>query len=527
MIPEISNTKDKRAEALYQEIISRIKKGSITDKDVLEKEKILLSRKYGVPRLIKNAEIIDFAYSRGEKSVIKFLRTKPVRTLSGVANIAVMWKGADMNHGLFFSCSEKCIYCPQGKNSPKSYTGVEPTTLRAKRHGYDPEKQVKDRLYQLRLLGHNTDKCELIIMGGTFMMMPFSFRQDFVKNCFDGFNQKKSQSLAEAHKINETAKNRCIGLTIETRADWCSQEQIEEMLSFGCTRVEVGVQTTDEELLEKTKRGHDAAANKEAFRRLKENGLKATAHWMPGLSGLKGKPDIDKELEDFQNLFTDPAYRPDELKIYPTLVMPGTELYEMWKRGEYISMERAEMIELLMKMKKIVPTYVRIKRIMRDISEHEAAAGARTTNLRQLLREKNVRCRCIRCREAGLKALKELKLELLVQKYEASGGKEYFLSFENVAKDAIVAFLRLRIDKGHAKIREVHVYGKIKEIGVNSERGDGFQHRGLGKQLIEKAEEIARQNRKEKILVTSGVGVRNYYKQLGYTQDGYYMEKTL
>jgi elongator complex protein 3 len=514
---------DERTRKFFLEIVRAIEEGKIKSKEKLETEKLVLAKKHGVYAVVKNAEIIEYARQNG-KDLSKFLRTKPVRTRSGVANIAVMWKGP--GEGKFFSCPGKCIYCPQGLNSPKAYTGTEPTTMRAMRFDFDPFKQVQNRLKQFHILGHVTDKCELIIMGGTISAMPFSFQEDFAKRCMDAFNEENSLSLEDAQEKNEKAKNRCIGLTLETRADYCKQKHIDEMLKLGATRVEIGIQTTRDELLEKINRGHDAKENINAIARIRNNGLKFTAHWMPGLSGLDGEIDLEREIEMFKELFTS-SYQPDELKIYPVLVIPGTTLYEMWKDGKYKALEKEDMIELLVKMKALVPEYVRIKRIMRDISEHEAEAGARTTNLRQLVKEKmekeGKQCRCIRCREIGLDKINYEDVEIVERHYHAADGKEIFISFENKKKDKIIAFLRLRIDNSDiAKVRELHVYGEMVPLG---DKNIGHQHQGFGKKLMEKAEEISVQSGKNRITITSGIGARNYYRKLGYVLENMYMAK--
>ena len=354
------------------------------------------------------------------------------------------------------------------------------------------------------------------------MATPSDFQDEFIKRCLDGFNGAESESLAEAQALNETAKNRCIGLTIETRADYCSQQQIEQMLRLGCTRVEIGVQAIDEDLLKITKRGHDTKTNIEAIQRLKENGLKVCVHWMPGLTGLQ-KLDEEKEIEMFRQLFTS-DYMPDELKIYPTLVIPGTELHALWKSGKYTPLQLDQMIRLLIEFKKIVPEFVRIKRVMRDISEHKAEAGAKTTNLRQLaamqMKAQGLKCRCIRCREVGHVEKIVGNIMLKRKDYEASGGREIFLSYES--KNALFGFLRLRLGE-IARIREVHVYGSVVPI---SKKGN-WQHTGFGKSLMEEAEGIAKENGCRKITVTSGTGVREYYKKLGYFFEAPYMVKNL
>ena len=515
----------------YEELIEKIVAGEVT-KNNFEQKKIELAKKYSLGNLLKNAEIKK--YSKGmklsssdNKVLHRVLKTKPVRSLSGVANIAIMWLGDND-----YSCPFKCTYCPQGKYSPKSYLGREPATLRAKRNNYDPILQIKNRLFQLELLGHPTNKCELIIMGGTFMTWHKDLRENFIKGCYDAFNEKEAENLDESIMINEKADHRVVGLTIETRADYCRNHNIKEMFKYGCTRVEVGVQSTNDEILQLTKRGHSAEENQRAFALLRKNALKITAHWMPGLSGVFGKIDFDLEKKMFIDLFNSQYYKPDELKIYPALVIPGTELHEQWIRKEYEALTIDSAKELLIELKKIVPKYVRIKRMMRDIPEQESEAGASKTNLRQLIHtemgKRKIECQCIRCREVGhkLPSGKEiLDIELKKIEYQAAEGKEIFLSFEDVKNNIIVGFLRLRIDDDDsAKVRELHVYGQQIPVGKDSSE---YQHKGFGKKLLQKAEELALQEGKKAISVTSGVGVRDYYRNLGYHFEWPYMVKRL
>jgi elongator complex protein 3 len=518
-----------------RELIEKIRKGEIRSQQGLEREKTKIAGKYNVDGVIKNADLIAYLDKKDKnyKKLVKFLKTKPVRTASGVANIAVMWMP---NKNNMLSCPGKCIYCPKGrvKNAkgvilpaPQSYTGTEPATMRAMRAGYDPFVQVKTRLRQLQIIGHPTDKCELIIMGGTFLSAKKAFQKNFIKNCLDAMNESRSKTLDKAQKKNEKAGHRCIGLTIETRADYCKKEHIEQMLKLGCTRVELGVQTMDDELLRKIERGHLSADNIEAIKLLKQAGLKVCVHWMPGLTGLYGKIDFDKELRMFKELFENPEYRPDELKIYPTLVIPGTKLYDLWKNKKYEPLTTEQAIDLLIGMKRIVPRYVRIKRIMRDISHKEVAAGSNITNIRQKthekMKEQNIKCNCIRCRE--IQSKKPEKVTFNKIEYEASGGKEFFLSFEDNKNNLLLAFLRLRIDDSKvAKVRELHVYGPMIPIGSKSKH---TQHKGYGKKLLKEAEKIAKVYGKAQIQVTSGIGARDYYRKLGYRLKGFYMVKNL
>ncbi len=470
----------------------------------IEKEKIKLAKKLGLNKIPKNTE---FAAYFKNKNMQQILKTKPVRTGSGVAVIAVAFIP---EHGF---CPGSCIYCPRGENAPQSYTGDEPSMLRGIRNNYDTKKQVDNRIKQLHIIGHETDKCELIIMGGTFPSLPFEEQKKIIKSCFDVLNECESRTLEEAQKVNETAKNRCVGLTIETRPDYCGQEEISRMLFLGCTRVEIGVQCLDDRILEKISRGHGIKEIKNAFRLLRNNGLKITAHMMPGLTGIE-KLDMKKEMEQFRILFNDPGLMPDELKIYPVLVIPGTKLYDLWKKGKYQTMSKEQAIELIKCIKKIVPEYVRIKRIMRDIPEQNVAAGPATTNLRQLI---NAECRCIRCREP-----KDFSEEgiLKITEYSSDRSREFFLSFET--RKYIYGFLRLSLGD-RAIVRELHVYGPMAGIGAKGK----LQHKGYGTRLLKQAESIVKSNGYNDIFITSGIGAREYYRKHEYALDSCYMKKTL
>lgn len=518
-----------------KEIIEKIKSGKIRNQKELELEKIKIAKKFLLHKIPKNAEIFR-SYSEGKMKdkkedkefeiIKKFLRIKPIRTMSGVANIAVMW--LDKNDK--FSCPGSCIYCPRGINAPQSYTGTEPATMRAQRYDYDGQRQVKNRIWQLGIIGHPTDKCELIVMGGTFPALQKDKQEAFIKSCLDAMNNRKSKSLMHAQKLNERAKHRCIGLTIETRPDYCSQEHINQMLKLGCTRVEIGVQCVDQLMLKKINRNHTVEDVINATRLLKNNGLKVTYHMMPGLTSLVGdRIDMKKELEQFKNIFSNPDFRPDELKVYPTLVLPGTKLYDKWKKGEYEAMTVKQITDLLIKIKQIVPPYVRIKRIMRDISHKEVVAGPSITNLRQLTLDKmeklGIKCNCIRCREIKDKSIRKARLVKI--EYEASKGKEIFLSFED--NNRLIGFLRLRFpdNNNNAFIRELHIYGPMAKIGEKQKDGKTKQHKSYGRILLRRAEEISKDRSKKLVLVNSGVGVRPYYRKLGYRLVGFYMLKHL
>ena len=511
-------------ESELKRIAREIVAGRIKNRSELEKAKAEIARKLKLGRFIKNAEIYEA--SGMDERIRDFLRIKPVRSISGVSVIAVMIKP--------LSCPFRCIYCPTG-DAAKSYVGVEPSALRAKRNNFDPYLQTKDRLRQFEIIGHPNDKCEVIIMGGTFLSTSPSYQEWFVKRVYDALNGKASGNLEEAKKTNETAKHRCIGLTIETRPDFSREKHINRMLEFGATRVELGVQTLDDGLLEKVKRGHGTKEVREATQLLKDSSFKIVYHWMPGLTGLE-KKDLKRELKLFREMFENPAYRPDMLKIYPTLVIPGTELFELWKNGEYEALTEEETIGLIAEMKQHVPEWVRIMRIQRDIAEQKIVAGNRKTNLRQLIHEfmdeHGMSCKCIRCREIGRKPAEEL--EMVEREYKASHGREIFISFESPSRDSIAGYLRLRFPfrpfreelLDSALIRELHVYGSEVPVGEKPSSRQ-WQHRGLGRKLMERAEEIAKQAGYGKIAVISGVGVREYYRKLGYFLEGPYMVKRI
>ena len=506
---------------LNRHVIDLIVKGEIRDKDQLQKLKVKLAGEYNLQAVPSNSEILADARNDELKKVIPLLRRKPVRTISGVAVVAVMTSPHPCPHG-------KCTYCPGGveKGSPQSYTGKEPAARRALRNDFDPFKQVSDRIAQLGAIGHKTDKIDLIIMGGTFTSRDPEYQEWFVRRCFDAMNGKDSKNIEAAHLMNETSEHRCIGMTVETRPDVFNDEQINRMMALGATRVELGVQILDDDILKAVNRGHGVKEVIEATKRCKRHGMKVCYHIMPGLPGSSPK----KDMESFERMFSDPDFRPDMLKFYPTLVIPGTELYDLWSSGGYVPYDNEQGTELVADMKSIVPEYVRIQRIQRDIPVQEIAAGIKKSNLRELAQERLLKrgkeCRCIRCREVGQNDILMDDPSMIILKdtaYEASGGTEHFISLEY--DDLIVGYVRLRLDDGDtASIRELKVFGRMAGIG---EHGDEWQHRGFGKELMAKAEETARKAEKKKMRITSGVGVRRYYGTMGYEPSGPYMTKII
>lgn len=525
--------RESSARRAAEEIGKRIVDGEIKDFLDLWKAKIRASEKYGIKGVLRNSEILGAIPSnKRDERVLTLLKVRPMRTISGVNVIAVATVGL---------CPWKCIYCPQGKNAPKSYTGREPAVLRAIQNDYDPYKQVLSRIRQLQEIGHEVSKCELIIIGGTFNAMERSYREWFIKRCLDAMNGFESNNLKKAQLANEKAEFRMIGLTVETRPDLAGEKEICELLDEGLTRIELGVQTLSDEVYKKINRRHKVEDVVNATKVCKDSFLKVLYHMMPGLFS-----DKKEDVKTFKKLFREEEFRPDMLKIYPALVMKDTKLYDMWKRGDYKPYNSNEAAEVIAEATKFIPEYVRVMRVQRDFPSTLVVDGVKKSNLRQLvddkLKIKKVRCNCIRCREIGYKILKEgiepdwdsIKLKRL--EYAASGGKEIFLSFDETRHNALIGFLRLRkpsaellrkeIDEKSSGVRELHVYGRMLPVG---ERGEtGFQHKGFGRMLLEEAEKIAKEELdSRKILILSGVGVRDYYFSMDYRRDGPYVSKKL
>jgi elongator complex protein 3 len=445
---------------------------------------------------------------------------KPTKTISGVAPLAVMLPPRKCEHGA-------CLYCPT-LNAPQSYTPKSPAVLRAASVDYDAWKQVKTRLEMFKGMGHPTDKIELIVMGGTFLQYPVEFQEQFIKDCFDALNDKKSKNLEEAKKLNETAQNRCVALCLETRPDWCTDKDIERMLEFGCTRVELGVQAIDDKIYEKVNRGHKVRDVVDSTLRLKRAGFKIGYHLMPGIPGSNPK----KDFKMYKKLFSDSRFKPDQVKIYPCQVLKGSALEERYYSGDYVPYSRKQVIDLIIKMLQKTPRYCRVMRILREIPPSFLVAGLIRIDLRkdieEEIRKKKMKIKEIRFREMGFAMRDGRKinhdLKIKVSKYNASKGKEYFIEVVN-KDDLLFGLLRLRIENKEAIVRELHVYGPALNLGVEGKLG---QHRGLGEKLMSRAEEIVRKKGIKNLKVISGVGVREYYKKLGYSLDKkkIYVEKS-
>ena len=457
---------------------------------------------------------------------------KSTRTISGVTPVAVMTRPAP--------CPGRCVYCPTFAAMPQSYTPESPAVLRGIECQFDAAKQVTVRLNGLADMGHPTDKIELIIMGGTFLATPPEYQYQFIKDCYDALNGTVAASLAEAKHINETAARRCVGLCIETRPDYCGEDEVKRMLEFGTTRVEIGVQTLDDDIYRLVNRGHLIEDVVKATARLKNYGFKVHYHWMPGLPGSTPEHDLAMSKQ----LFDDPRFRPDGLKIYPTMVVAGTELEKWFNEGRYVPYNNSTLLDLVADIKSIVPKYVRISRVLRDIPVKFIVAGYKDSlrgPVQERMRARNLECRCIRCREYGHRLAAGWKLGepvLTRMDYSASGGTEIFLSFED-ERETLFGLLRLRIQANPiplpclentmptAIIRELHVYGA--EVPLKNQSPEAAQHKGLGKALLKEAERIAREEfQAPQMLVLSGVGAREYYRaEFGYTPAGDYMGKRL
>jgi len=457
---------------------------------------------------------------------------KLARTISGVTPVAAMTRP--------IRCPGQCLYCPTFANTPRSYTPESPAVSRARQYDYDPRQQVTVRLRVLGEMGHPTDKVELIIMGGTFLAQPLEYQYEFIKGCYDALNGWESATLEDAKKFNETAGHRCTGLCIETRPDWCRKEEVERMLKFGTTRVELGVQTLDDDIYRLVRRGHQVEDVIRATALLKQHGFKVYYHWMPGLPGAS--PEADLELS--YKLFEDARFRPDGLKLYPTMVVEGTELEKWYQEGRYQPYDFDTMVNLLVDIKAVVPGYVRISRVLRDIPPQFITGGLKDS-LRGLLRERlqarGLECKCIRCREYGHRARDGWEIgdpHLKRLDYEASGGQEVFLSFED-EMETLFGLLRLRIQNKPAPvlgmegrgstaiIRELHTFGP--EVPLAGQRQDAAQHKGIGRMLLREAERItAEEFQAKQVLVLSGVGAREYYRaESGYRTLAEYMVKDL
>ena len=522
-------------ELAFREIISRILSLSPGDAGIVA-VKIDVCRKYALPAVPKNSAILAASLPEEREVLRKILLVKPTRTLSGVAPVAVMTSPYPCPHG-------RCLPCPGGPDhpfkSPQSYTGEEPAAKRAREHGYDPYAQVHARLEQFEMLGHRVEKVELIVMGGTMTARPEDYQDTFVARCIEAMNTYPDNrpaavapAVADVEEVNETAAVRCVAITFETRPDWCRREHIDRMLELGVTKVELGVQHVDDAILTVNRRGCTVADAAGANRLLRDAGMKVGFHMMPNLPGSS----IEADRRMFETIFSDPRFKPDFLKIYPTLVTPGSEIEDLWKRGEYAPYDEDALIDLVAYAKSLIPEYTRLSRIQRDIPAKLIVAGSKHSNFRQLARNRLLQqgknCRCIRCREIGrLPSLTESDMHVL--KYECCDGIEHFISA--VSGDSLIGFARLRFPSmvyrpeltDAALVRELHVYGSLVPVGMDARETKEWQHRNYGRVLLLRAEEIAAAAGSLRLAIMSGIGVRPYYKRQGYVRRGPYMIKEL
>lgn len=489
--------------------------------------------------------IINAVPEHYKKYILPRLIAKPIRSASGIAVVAVMCKPHRCPHISY--TGNICVYCPGGPDSDfeystQSYTGYEPTSMRAIRARYDPFEQARGRVDQIKSLGHSVDKVEYIIMGGTFMSLPVSYREEFISQLHNALSGFQATNVDEAVLAGEMSSTKCVGITIETRPDYCLDQHLSDMLRYGCTRLEIGVQSLYEDVARDTNRGHTVAAVAETFKLAKDAGFKVVSHMMPDLPNV----GMERDLDQFREYFENPAFRTDGLKIYPTLVIRGTGLYELWRTGRYKNYTPNALIDLVARILALVPPWTRIYRVQRDIPMPLVTSGVENGNLRELalsrMKDFGTICRDVRTREVGINEVKNKirpsQVELVRRDYTANGGWETFLAYEDPKQDILIGLLRLRkcssthtfraelTGQPTSLVRELHVYGSA--VPVHGRDPRKFQHQGYGTLLMEEAERIARdEHGSEKLSIISGVGVRSYYAKLGYWLDGPYMSKWL
>ncbi|KAJ8410144.1 hypothetical protein AAFF_G00201250 [Aldrovandia affinis] len=526
------------------DVIKQLVEAHEEGKDInLNKVKTKTSAKYGLSAQPRLVDIIAAVPQHYRRALLPKLKAKPIRTASGIAVVAVMCKPHRCPHISF--TGNICVYCPGGPDSDfeystQSYTGYEPTSMRAIRARYDPYLQTRHRVEQLKQLGHSVDKVEFIVMGGTFMALAEEYRDFFIRNLHDALSGHTSNSVAEAVRYSERSNTKCVGITIETRPDYCLKRHLSDMLGYGCTRLEIGVQSVYEDVARDTNRGHTVRAVCESFQLAKDAGFKVVAHMMPDLPNVGMERDVEQFIEFFEN----PAFRPDGLKLYPTLVIRGTGLYELWKTGRYKSYSPSALVDLVARILALVPPWTRVYRVQRDIPMPLVSSGVEHGNLRELalarMKDMGTECRDVRTREVGIQEIhhkvRPYQVELVRRDYVANEGWETFLSYEDPEQDILIGLLRLRrcspqsfrpeLKGGVSIVRELHVYGSV--VPISGRDPSKFQHQGFGMMLMEEAERIAREEHGSgKLAVISGVGTRNYYRKIGYELEGPYMVKLL
>ncbi|KAK1037507.1 Elongator subunit, partial [Friedmanniomyces endolithicus] len=446
-----------------------------------------VAKKHFLSRQPPLTDIIAAVPEQYKKYILPKLIAKPIRSASGIAVVAVMCKPHRCPHIAY--TGNICVYCPGGPDSDfeystQSYTGYEPTSMRAIRARYDPFEQARGRVDQIRSLGHSVDKVEYIIMGGTFMSLAPKYREEFVTQLHNALSGYQTNNVDEAVMAGEQSTTKCIGITIETRPDYCLPPHLTDMLRYGCTRLEIGVQSLYEDVARDTNRGHTVKAVVETFSMAKDAGFKVVSHMMPDLPNV----GLERDLFQFQEYFENPNFRTDGLKIYPTLVIRGTGLYELWRTGRYKNYTPNVLVDLVARILALIPPWTRIYRVQRDIPMPLVTSGVENGNLRELalarMKDFGTTCRDVRTREVGVNEVK------------------HKIRPNQVELDILIALLRLRkctekytyreelVGQPTSLIRELHVYGSAVPI---HERVKGkSQHQGYGTLLMEEAERIAR-----------------------------------
>jgi len=524
---------------LAKKIVIKLSKEADLDEKKLKTIRNRITKESG-KTLPKNLELIS-AYNelieskkiKPDVNLLKLIQKRKIRTLSGIANITVLTKD--------FGCPGQCIYCPTEKGMPKSYLSNEPAMMRAVLNEFDAYKQVKTRLNGLVSQGHDVTKIDIRIAGGTWSSIPHNYQTDFIKGIFIALNEgpgtgealgtNNEALLQDLIKLNETATSRCVGLWIETRPDWVTEAEIRRWREYGVTGVELGIQSTDDKVLEFCKRGHGIKESIKATKMCRDAGLKICHHIMPNLP----TSDFEKDVKSGRELFENEGLRPDYLKIYPCIVTPFSKLTKMIEENPDIHKpySEKELIKVIAEMKKAVPEYCRIIRVIRDIPAESIVIGSKKSNLRQEMQRAGVKCRCIRCRE-----IQDSKIghwSLVIGHYNVNDGKELFISIEEPKLDKIIGLCRLRFPsrtifdelKDAAIVRELHVYGRQESLKKDTKGSSRTQHLGFGKQLMEEAELQSKKAGYKKIAVIAAIGTREYYKKLGYKLEGTYMTKIL
>ena len=461
-----------------------------------------------------------------DSQLFKKIRLKPMRTMSGVTTVTVLTKP--------FPCPGNCIFCPDYEEMPVSYLPDEPGAMRALFHAYDPFTQVESRIEALHEIGHPTDKIELLILGGSWTAYDHDYQTWFIKRCFDAMNGLEADSLEEAQKINQDAKHKNVGLVLETRPDLITTAELSRMRKFGVTKVQLGIQSLDDEILKLNSRGHTVSQARKGVALLRVAGFKIVLHWMPNLLGST----MESDREDFNRLWID--FSPDEIKIYPTQLLKNTGLHEVWKKGEYRPYSTEELIQLIADIKTTIPRYCRVNRVIRDIPSGNVVAGNKRTSLRQDIQNELTRrgefCSCIRCREVKGQEINVSSLDMNDLVYSSNGCEEHFISY-NTPDDRLAGFLRLSLPgpeapdhgidelEGAAMIREVHIYGESLPVGL--EKTGAAQHAGLGTALLAEAERISKEHGYSELAVISAIGTRGYYLERGYQRGELYLIKDL